>query len=446
MTRRSEGPGLRPALGALLIAALLAGCGGGADIILQGEREPLRAEGDRFVAPEAGPNESRPIRLGTQQANANWTHVGGSPAHVAAHPALPQTLSLVWSAGIGEGDSRRHRITAAPIVATGRVFTLDAQARVAATATSGASLWSRDLTPAGDRSGDASGGALAYADGTLFVNSAFGILSALDAETGAVLWQQDLDAAGSGAPTVVDGIVYVVSRDNRGWALNTDNGRVLWTIASAPSPSGIMGGAAPAVAGNQVVFPFSTGELISAFRRAGLQRWRAAVAGQRRGFAISSIGDITGDPVITGNRVYAANHAGRLAALNLASGERLWTAREGALGPVVPVDGSLFLISDRNELLRLDAGTGARIWGVELPFFVKDRPRRQKEIYAHHGPLLAGGRIWVASNDGLLRGFDPVSGAQTASVEVPGGASTAPVVAGGTLYVVSTRGKLHAFR
>ena len=52
----------------------------------------------------------------------------------------------------------------------------------------------------------------------------------------------------------------------------------------------------------------------------------------------------------------------------------------------------------------------------------------------------------VASNDGMLRSFDPVNGALAGSVEIPGGATTAPVVAGGTLYLVSRKGQLHAFR
>ena len=39
----------------------------------------------------------------------------------------------------------------------------------------------------------------------------------------------------------------------------------------------------------------------------------------------------------------------------MTSGERIWTADEGALGPVQVAGGSLFLVSDQNELVRLDA-------------------------------------------------------------------------------------------
>jgi outer membrane protein assembly factor BamB len=120
---------------------------------------------------------------------------------------------------------------------------------------------------------------------------------------------------------------------------------------------------------------------------------------------------------------------------------------EGAFDPVWVEGGSVFLISDRNELLRLNAETGERIWGVELPFFEPvRRARRLKDVYVHYGPVLAGGRLLVASDDGLLRGFSPVDGSLVSVIELPEPAARPPVVAGGTLYIVGESGTLHAFR
>ena len=138
--------------------------------------------------------------------------------------------------------------------------------------------------------------------------------------------------------------------------------------------------------------------------------------------------------------------SGRLAAVTLSGGERQWTANEGVVGAVWPAGDSVFGVTDLNELVRFDASTGQRVWGVKVPNFVKEKPKRQSEIVTHHGPILAGGRIILASNDGVLRSFDPTNGALIGTAEIPGGATTAPVVAGGTLYVVSSKGQLHAFR
>ena len=116
------------------------------------------------------------------------------------------------------------------------------------------------------------------------------------------------------------------------------------------------------------------------------------------------------------------------------------------MSPPWVTGGSVFMITDRNELVRLDAATGQRIWGTELPYYTSDRSSRREAVHAHYGPVLAGGRLIVASDGGRLRGFDPVSGALVSSVELPDGATSNPVVAGRTLYVVTRDGQLHAFR
>ena len=72
--------------------------------------------------------------------------------------------------------------------------------------------------------------------------------------------------------------------------------------------------------------------------------------------------------------------------------------------------------------------------------------RRQSSIFTHYGPVLAGGRLIVTSSDGLIRQFDPTSGALIGQITLPGGAASGPVVAGETLYVISKTGQLHAFR
>lgn len=422
------------------------------DPILPGPRENIRAvlQDDAETTPPESPfateNRAAPVRLPAPGVNADWPQRIGSPETRPDHPALGAAVQPLWQAGIGTGDGGRSRITADPVVAGGRVFAMDAHAQVSAFGTGGQKLWTRSLVPLNDAPTDAGGGGLAHGDGKLFASSGFGQLSALDPATGAVIWQQELGATGTATPAVYGDLVYIVAGDQTGWALDTDTGRIRWRLSATPDVNNVLGGPAPAISQKYAVFAFGSGELQGAFRRGGLRLWDAQIAGRRDGLAQSLVSDVTGDPVIYGDRLYVGNHSGRMAAMRLANGERIWTANEGPMSPVWPTADSVFLISDRNELVRLDAEDGSRVWGVKLPFFTKDRQRRQAEIFAHHGPVMAGGQLVVASNDGLIRFFDPESGALRRSVEIPGGATTNPVVAGRTLYVVSTKGQLHAFR
>lgn len=421
-------------------ALMIAACGP-REPTLPGERLDLRTS----TSPPPV-DRALPIALPAPRTNAAWTHKAGGPDHTITHPAFSSSLTRVFSTPIGRGDDRRHRITADPVIAGGLVHTLDSRATVAATTTGGAPVWSRDLTPPGERVGQASGGGLALGAGRLFVTTGYGELVALDPRTGAEYWRQDLDASAKAAPTVAGDTVYAVSRNAVGWAVDVATGRVRWQVDGTKSPTGFAGGAAPAVGGGLAIFPFASNEIVAVDAGTGDERWRAYVAGRRPGRAYAEIDDITGDPVLSGGRVVAGNHSGRAAAFDAETGTLLWSAREGALSPPWLTGGSAFIVSDAGELVRLDAETGARVWGTELPVFQNRRPARRKGFFAHYGPVLAGGRLIVASGDGQIRAFLPESGALAASAPIPRGAATNPVVAGGTLYVVSRAGRLEAYR
>ena len=424
---------------AICTFALLLGCGE-TDVILPGERFDIRSQAN-FV------NQALPIALPGQVANTSWTHRNGNASHQLTHPALSATPQALFAVSVGEGDSRRARITADPVVSNGVIYTLDARAGVTATAVNGSRLWSVNLTPGSDDERDASGGGLAVAGGRVFVTTGFGEIVMLDAASGGEIWTQDLDAPGVSAPTVFGDLVYIVGRDGIGWALEVENGRIRWQLTATPTLGVFAGGAGVAADSNIAVFPFPSGEVIATFPEGGLRRWSTVVSGTRTGSAAATISDIAGDPVIRGNSVYIGNFAGQIVKLDVSNGDRTWTVSEGAISPVWPVGNAVFVLNDVNELVRLNDSDGTPVWKVSLPGLLENGLlRRANEVVAHYGPVLAGGRLIVASSDGLIRQFDPVSGALVGTIAIPGGAASNPVVAGQTLYVVSKTGQLHAFR
>ncbi|WP_424942864.1 PQQ-binding-like beta-propeller repeat protein [Aliiroseovarius crassostreae] len=439
----------------LAVLGLLAACST-PEYILPGKREALRSvnpqtasEAEIAAAAEEAAaqtgNQSLPIALPKQINHASWTHLGGNTTHQVQHPSLSAAPQVIWSADIGQGNGRKHRITAEPVVADGRVFTLDSRAQVVATSSAGQTLWARDLTPPSDKTDDASGGGLAVAGGSLFVTSGFGTLTALDAASGKVKWQQELEAPATGAPTVRNGIVYVTDKGNIAWGVNAADGKVKWRLTGTPSQDGVIGVSSPAITDRLAILPFASGELVAALPKGGVRTWSALVTGERLGRAYSIVTDITGEPVVKGDVIYSGNPVGRTVALSM-SGEQIWSAPDGAVSPVWVSGGSVFLINDEAQLVRLDAATGERIWGVPLPYFTKAKAKRRKAIYANFGPVLAGGRLWVASSDGVMRGFDPKDGSLVANAAIPGGAATRPAIVNGVAYVVSRDGKLLALR
>ena len=433
---------------------LLSGCAV-REVILEGERFDPRADlsasepvdGSAPITDTTNQivNRAEPVSLPPVQGNADWAQRAGNARHLPPHASLSAAPVRVWTANVGAGNSRRARINASPVVAGGRVFAIDAESRVTAVSTGGAVLWSVSLTPDFDGS-LLSGGGLGFGEGRLFATTSYGEIVAIDPATGGVAWRQRLSSTITGAPAVDGGVVYVVGRDSSGWAVRADNGRVLWTVPGTPTSSGMIGSAAPAVTGTAVLFPFASGEVSAVAKDTGTPLWSSTVAGERRGRAYAGVSEITGDPVVSGAVTYVGNQSGRTVAVETETGKRLWTAKDGAYGPVLPVGNAVYLVNDEARLVRLDAATGATVWSVDMPYFLQDKPRKRQAITTHYGPVLAGGRLVVVSGDGLVRLFNPTDGAMVGTVEIPGGAASQPALAGGMLFVLGGKGQLHAFR
>ena len=440
------------------IAAVTAGCAE-REVLLKGQRFDVRTplsetrdvvsdEVDSVVdtTEKAVPNQVRDISLDEPADLNSWTHVASGPTHKISHANLSSEIRQIWSAPIGEGNSRRSVITATPVVAGDAIFTMDSKCTVMAHTRDGQALWSSSLVPPFEGDGDASSGGLAYWNGRLFATTGFGALHSIDPVSGEVLWTQKFGAAANFAPTAADGIVYVVTADSKAWAVDVRNGRIRWRLESIPAAGSVHSDVGPALAGGRVYFPFPSGEIISASASSGEPYWSAKVAGTRIAGPRFAMRGVSSPPVADGGVLYAANQSGKMSAINASDGKTNWTANEGAYSAVVPVGDSVFLVSEAAELVRLDALTGRRIWAVPLPEFKRPRARRKKAVFANFGPVLAGGRLIVASSDGFIRHFEPESGNLINSTELPSGASSSPVVVGGVLYLTTERGRLLAFR
>ena len=419
---------------------VLAACGG-SDVILDGEREAVRASTTRLAAGDAPPA----LALSEPVANADWTHENGSATRFAGHVAGSFPLSQIWSTSIGRGSSDKAYITSGPIVADGRIYAMDANAQLRALTTGGAPIWTVDLRLTGERTGDGFGGGVAFGDGVVVAATGFGEVIALEPDTGDIRWRQRLDGPVRAAPTVAGGLAYVVSRNDQAFGIDLKNGRIRWRTSTVEPETGIVGGASPAIRSGIVVLPFASGEVVGAVARNGRRAWTANIPGGRRGTVRSRISDITGDPVIVGNTVYVANQSGRFAALDRRSGQRIWSVNEGSAGPALPIGDSVFFVTDTGMLKRLRADDGAEIWSVALGEF--ENPEKRRTAIVHSGPMLVGGRLLIASSDGLMRSLDPTTGQSLGQTAIGGGGTTVqPAVTNGVVLVLAKNGTLYAFQ
>jgi outer membrane protein assembly factor BamB len=131
----------------LLIAATFAasGCsvfkkGKAASTPVLGQRiAVLTSEGDVQVDPDTA---ALPMTLPAAVANTEWTQSGGNASKSMGQLALGASINRVFSVNAGRGSSLTARLASTPIVANGRIFTMDTLGTVRAfDANTGAQAW-----------------------------------------------------------------------------------------------------------------------------------------------------------------------------------------------------------------------------------------------------------------------------------------------------------------
>lgn len=407
-----------------------------------GERTPILAAG--AGAAEVDPDLAGvPVGVPAPVANADWTQPGGNAAKSVGHLSLGGSPTQAWTAQIA-GTSNRARLAAAPVVSNGRVYAMDTEARIHAfDASSGAPLWSTVLADESGNSPSLFGGGVSVEGNRLFATNGVGDAAALDIASGAVLWKVRPGGPLRGAPTLSNGNAYVVTQDNQLFALSQADGRVVWTEAGTIGVSGVFGVAAPAAGQGSVVAGFSSGDLTAYRYENGRVLWQDELS-RNRSTAVATLTDIDAAPVIDQGRVYAIGAGGRMVALDLNTGQRLWELNIGGIATPSVAGEWIFAVTDEGKMMAIARNTGRIRWSTQLQRYRGDRAQRGPVTW--QGPILAGGRLIAVSSEGQLVYADPATGAVQATVDHGAPLQLPPVVAGDTLYLLDSNGRLSALR
>ncbi|MET0269664.1 MAG: PQQ-binding-like beta-propeller repeat protein [Sphingomonas sp.] len=437
----------RIAIGLALLASL-GGCGvfGGGDkkpkTALLGERVPIlsneaSAELDPALA-DTG------VVLPDQAINGEWAQPGGNASKSMGHLAVGQELTPAWSTRIA-GSTPRARLAAAPVVADGKVFAIDTDAVVHAYAIAdGKVLWS--ASTGSDKKSESSrfGGGVSYENARLYATNGLGDVVALDAADGKQLWKVRPGGPLRGAPTVANENLYVVSSDNQLFALKTSDGSTVWNEAGTLELAGVFGVAAPAAAQGTVVAGFSSGELNAYRYENGRGVWQDALSRTSISTAVASLSDIDADPVIDSGRVYAVGQGGRMVALELTTGQRLWEVNVAGIATPWVVGDWLYVVTDEAKLLCIARATGKVKWLTQLQRYRDDKPKKGTVSWV--GPVLAGDRLILASSEGALANVSPADGRLLSTGKAGAPVFLSPIVAAQTLFLLDNQGHLTAWR
>ena len=295
-----------------------------------------------------------------------------------------------------------------PAVVNGVVYFGCGNSLYALNASTGARLWNYTT-------GGAVGSSPAVANGVVYFSS--GNLYALNASTGVKLWSFSAapQFALYSSPTVADGVVYVAG--DAVYALNASTGAQLWDFADFPNPAPFPL-TSPAVENGAAYFGSSE----------DLYFW-ALNANTGAGLWTYYLGSSTsGTPAVANGFVYFDGNG--LSALNASTGAVLWSSYTGAhslsSSPAV-ADGVVYDGSANGTLHALKASTGAFLWT-----FYTEGP-----VYA--SPAVANGVVYIADFRGILYALNASNGDELWSYATGNlnGAASSSAIVDGVFYILA---------
>ncbi len=418
-------------------------------------KEPLNIEGTRIdviredasLAPDYAPGEVK-IKLPAPYVNPKWTQNGGNSMHLMGHLQADAKLKEVWSEGFGEGSSKRDYLIASPIIAYNVVFAIDADGVVSARRLDdGNQIWEKRLKSKNkaDRGSSLKGAGIAEFNKKIYATTGFGSVFCLDMLTGKQIWRQDMDMPLRIAPTVNAGRVLVQSFDNTLTALDAESGEVLWKNQTDYEATTLVGGASPAYSPEMdvVIAAFSNGELRAFKASTGTPLWVDMLVSHKRTNSLAAISAIKANPVIDGDKVFAIGYNSVLTAIDLRTGARIWEREMGGTNQPWVAGDYLYVLTNDFDLIALNKQNGKIVWNTAIP---KGDDYDEKNGVFASGPILADNRLIVTSSNGYIFAVSPYTGEILSYVSADEGIELPPVMAAGTTLFTTNDAEILAYK
>ncbi len=333
-------------------------------------------------------------------------------------------VKTIWSRRIGRGvDEQDLRLR--PHLAGEVLYANDYRGIVAALqADTGELLWKVDLDTA-LTSGPGDG------EGMVAIGTADGQVIALAAEDGRELWRAQLSSEILAPPAVGGGMVVAHTVDGKLFALAADDGRQRWIYDRTVPTLTLRGTSSPVILTDIVVDGFASGKVALLALRDGRVLWEKSIAVPRGRSELERMVDIDGSPLIIGSVLYVVSYQGRAAAIDLQTGRVLWSRPMSSATGLVADEKALYLTDDQDRVWSLDRASGAPLW--------------QQDALQHRvltAPVLLDESVVVADREGFVHWLARNDGHFQVRFKAASGIRIAPVPNDGRLYLYDDKGRL----
>ncbi len=353
-------------------------------------------------------------------------------------------VTQLWDERVGDGaDVSGVRMR--PAVVDGVLYAAGTDGKLAAlNADTGKTLWSKSSKVHGWFGwGDAkrkdafySGGPAVDGD-LLAIGTLDGHVYGLDSKSGTQRWEANLKSEVIASPVIVGDLVVVRTQDGHVQALDKSTGERRWAYDQDTVPLLSVRGNGPLLVAKGVVFFGSDGGKLIALRLDnGEKLWEQILSTGDGRTDIERLNDADGAVVLDGPTLYSAAYHGNLAAIEGASGRPLWNHPFSTFTSIAVHGNAIYGVNDESQVWAFDKTGGTDMWKTDaLRYRWLSGPAVQGD-YLVVGDL-KGYVHWLQIGDGALAARERLSSKPIRAQ---------PLVVGNTVYVEDAEGHIGAYR
>ncbi len=341
----------------------------------------------------------------------NWSQFRGNHQLTGVSQSqIPATLKQLWTYEAGDSIE-----SSAAIVGT-TVFVGSQKGEVVALNLDNGSVYWKYST--GNPIGESSP---AYSEGAVFIGDLGGMLHAINARDGKRFWTAQLGSEIKSSPVVYGDRILIGSYDEHLYCISTRNGSVLWKFkTNGPVHS------TPGIA-NGMAFIAGCDEVFRAIRISDGKEVLNVASGAYTGAS----------PALRSGMAYYGTFDNEVLGVSLAQKQVTWRyehpQRKFPYYSSAAVTSTRVVLGGRDKLVHGLTLSGKAAW----TFATRAR--------VESSPAIAGGRVFVGSNDGRFYVLSLTNGAKVWEFNAGAPLSASPAIANGRIVIGSQDGRLYCF-
>jgi len=191
----------------------------------------------------------------------------------------------------------------------------------------------------------------------------------------------------------------VRSVDGRLRSLSIEDGNQQWQVSRRVPALSLTGNSSPLVAGQLVIAGFDDGKLIAYDRSNGKTQWETTISLASGRTEVERLVDLDGRFVMRDGVVYVVSFQGHLAAVQVVSGDLLWSRKFSSFQAIAIDESSIYLSAEGSDLWSIDRRTGSAFWKQDV--------LHARKITA---PSILGDKLIVADFEGFQHWFAKADG------------------------------------